>query len=187
MKLNKLHVHHRYACSISHGYAITSGNAWIGGILVNSSDSPSRQDQSLRAKGFHLTAFNVQGVEPEKPILLTGNIQASASQFRGGDQVDYEEMLQHGHALLGNTIQESLLDRFAGNVLNVQYPSLRMTTFLSERTTPILQTRKINAKLNEFLNTLRSCAYYGSNDFFITKTVSSSHGIADVSLNIIAL
>ena len=95
-------------------------------------------------------------------------------------------MLEQIHSQLCDACQESVFNRLARQVLDVQNASLAVPSFLAKRKAAVFQTGKGNPQINQILDPVGSVPQDFMNDFAVTKPVSGFQSIVDVLVQIIA-
>jgi hypothetical protein len=151
MELNELHILDRCAGTPSHRNAVSSRDAWIGGIKVNLPAATGGEDDAITPQRLDLASGFVQNVAADHSIF------SGVSELASRDEVDCHVILEKLNIrVLLDSVEEALLNLAPGGITIVQNSSFRMSTFFAkiEFAVTVLENPfvKVDAKFGELAN-----------------------------------
>ena len=152
MKLHEFQVHRGEPGPGGHGHPVTRGDGWVGGVEVGLPRSTGCQQNHGRGHRDDAVPVGIEEVNAQHPVVIALDLDSKLTGFPGGDQINGKVMLEEGDSLLGDVGKQGILDRLAGDVLDVEHAPFAVPTLLAEGNASVIEAGKGNPHFGKVLN-----------------------------------
>ncbi len=180
VELEELHVRHARPDPVRHGHAVAGRHVGVGRVQVDLAGAAGGQHHGARDGGLHLAGVLIQQVRAEDGV--------GPAVLGGGQQIDGHVLGQQRDAVgaFGHPLQQRLLDRPAGHVLDVDDPARGVAALASQLEVSLLVAVEGDAQLvGQAQDVLRALAHAALDGGAAAQAVAHPQRVGDVRLHLV--